>query len=184
MRPTGHEPQNDQRRDHEQQQPKIIVREQGAEREYGSEIGNKARSQDHLAHGSIAESTLNHHRVNDGDRSGGECDASDLCLMQRPAENELREEPHDSKWNGKRKNADQHARAPIGLQRNRIDLCSGEKREHAAAEEREKVGPLRGLQYVMQVSPADTSSGKADVQRAAFQADGNVASDHANQDLN
>src|SRR5439155_16275306 len=61
LRPPWHEPQNDQRHDHKQQQPEIVVGEQGAERQYGSEIGDEACSQDHLAHGSVTKSALDHH---------------------------------------------------------------------------------------------------------------------------
>src|SRR4029077_9391493 len=130
------------------------------------------------------ESTLNHHRVNDRDGGRGERNTSNLRLVQRPAKNELSKEQYDSKWNGKRKNADKHARAPISLQRNGIDFRSSEKREHPTTKQCQEVGPLRRLQHVMELASVCTGAGNADMQRAALQSDSEIAGNHADQDFN
>ena len=141
--PARHEPEDDQRHDHKQQEPDIIVRKQHAQREHRPEISNETRSKNHFAHGSIAESALDHDGVNDRDRCCRKRDSCDLRLVQRPAKNELRNKPNEAEWDSKRKHSDQNAPPPIGLQRNWIDFCSSEKGEHATAKQGEKVGPLR-----------------------------------------
>src|SRR5207302_4283960 len=77
--PARHEPEDDQRHDHKQQEPDIIVRKQHAQREHRPEISNETRSKNHFAHGSIAESALDHDGVNDRDR----CEVEICCCTMR-----------------------------------------------------------------------------------------------------
>jgi len=62
--------------------------------------------------------------------------------LQWPAEDELREYPDDHERHAEGKNADQSACAQIRFQRTRVDFRAREKRQHAAAKQREKIDPV------------------------------------------
>src|SRR5207237_7380789 len=66
----------------------------------------------------------------------------DMCMVQWPSENELREEPNHAKGDRERKNADEQAGAQIRLERSRIDFRAGEKSQDATPEHSQKIDPL------------------------------------------
>ena len=134
LRQLWHEPQHHRRHHHENEQPDVEVGEKRAERQYRAQIRDEARRQNRFAERGLAKTAFDHHRVNDGDRRGGQRDAGDLRLMQRPAEHELREQPHTGKRKQKRQHANRHAGAQIGAQRNRINFRARQERQHAAAQ--------------------------------------------------
>ena len=78
-----------------------MVGEQCPECEHRPEVGDKARSENHLAHRSIAESALDHHCIHDSNRGRRQSNSRNLRLMYRPAKNELRNKPNDSKRHSK-----------------------------------------------------------------------------------
>ena len=142
--PLGHEPEHEAGDDDKHQKPDVEVGEDETQRQHRAKVVDETGRQNHFAKGGFALARLDHDSIDHRHGGRGERDAGDLGLMQGPAENELREEPNAGKRQQKRRNADGHARPEVGPQRYRINLRSGQKRQHAAAQHGEEVRPVGG----------------------------------------
>ena len=126
----------------EQQQPKVVVREHDAQRQYRAEIIDEARGENDLADFGVVETGLDHHRIDDRDRGRRKRDASDLRLRPRPTDDEMRVSEHPEVRRDEAHDANRHARPEVLPDDARIDFRPGEERQEDRAEPGEEIDPV------------------------------------------
>ena len=115
--------------------------EDEAERQHGAEVVDEAGGKHGLAVFGPVQPVFDHHRVNHGDRCGGECDAGEPARHDLPAEDVVGRRRAAEKRKDEADEAQRGRLLPFLFENQRIEFRPGKKGQHDGADTGEEFDP-------------------------------------------